>query len=145
MLRNKRFQLLIILSGLFLGIAAWILWPQQLTPTEATVIGTWTTPLQPDGFATVVLLRPDRTCRVRWLDHAGEDTKRAHAPREGRWWVEGETLFVDTSVERPWFEFASRKNRAAQAWPFAIEDETLVFGQQANAPLTLRRSPDAPP
>lgn len=145
---SRRTWLGLLLAGLLLGAAVvWIVWTKQLARAEAAVVGTWITPLQPDGFATALLLRSDRTCRVRWLDRAGHDTKFAHPPREGRWWVEGGTLFIDTdtSIEPSWFDFRRRSKRAALAWPFAIEEETLVLGPQTNTPVTLRRNADTPP
>jgi hypothetical protein len=137
---------LLLLCGLLLGaVLIWIVWTKQLAPAEAAIVGTWITPLQPDGFATALLLRPDRTCRVRWLDRDGKGTKLAHPPREGRWWLEEGTLFVDTSVEPSWFDFQSRRKNAELAWPFDIREETLVLGPRTKMPVTLRRDADAPP
>jgi len=142
--RAKCSRLLVFLGVPLLGAGVlWMGWVQahRLAPGEAAVVGTWLTPLQPDGFSTVILLRPDRTCRVRWLDGAGKDTKPGHPPREGRWWVNGASLFVDVSLQPSWLEDSTqrRTKRAALAWPFAIQEETLVLGPQTNTPVTLRR------
>jgi hypothetical protein len=136
----------LLLGGLLLAaVVAWIVWTKQPGPVGPAVVGTWTTPLQPDGFATALHLRPDRTCRVRWLDRAGKDTKFAYPPREGRWWLEGGTLFVDASIEPSWYDFPWRTKNASVAWLFAVQEETLVFGPQTNTPVTLHRNADPPP
>jgi hypothetical protein len=141
---SRKTRLRVLPGGLLLGAAVvlWLVWTKQLAPAEAAVAGSWITPLRPDGSATAILLRRDRTCLARWRNRAGEDTQ---APREGRWWVDGGTLFVDTSTAPPWYEFERRRKLVAMAWTFAIHEETLVL-TQSRPPLTLRRGDaDAPP
>lgn len=98
---SRKNWLRLVLGVLLLGASAVVLefLVKRLAPSKAAFAGTWITASQPDGFATAMVLRPNGTCRVRWLDGAGNDTKPGHPPREGRWWLRGETLFVDASVE----------------------------------------------
>jgi hypothetical protein len=152
MLQKKWLPLSIVLGGLALGIATvWLFWTQQLTPIEARVIGTWISLPQRDGFSTLMLVRPDRTCQVRWLDGAGNDTKPGHPPRDSNWWIDGTVLFVDVAGQPSWFEpgwwdFQGREKTAVlYAWRFAIQEESLVLGRPKYAPITLRRQQDAPP
>ena len=144
---SRKNWLRLFLGVLLLGASAVVLdfWAQRLAPSKAAFAGTWITASQPDGFATAMLLRPNGTCRVRWLDGAGNDTKPGHPPREDRWWLRGETLFVDASVEPSWFDFKTRRENVAQAWPFTIQEESLVFGAVSNTPTTLSRVADALP
>jgi hypothetical protein len=84
-----------------------------------------------------MLLRPDRTCQVRWLNQAGGDGR---APYEcHRWWVEGGTLFVDRSRVMGLFELQARSTTAAKVWRFATQEDTLLFALHDNAPVALRR------
>src|SRR4051794_13037004 len=97
-MRSNRLRLLVALGGAGLvavAVTIWGLSPRPLSPAEAAIVGEWLSPRQPDGSSTAVVLNPDRTCRVRWLASAGQDDP-AQPPQDGRWRVEGRTLFVDT-------------------------------------------------
>jgi hypothetical protein len=139
--RRNRVRLLIAVGVLGLAgaaVALWLLSPQPLSPAEAAVVGTWLSPRQPDGSSTAVVLNPDRTCRVRWVDAAGQDDP-GQPPRDGWWRIEGGKVVVDTRRPRvlpvgdrpPWWE-----------WSFEVAGETLVHGPQSVAPVVLRRSQD---
>src|SRR5262245_49500522 len=70
----QRSRLLVVLGGLSLIVGAVAVWGFQarpLGPTEVPLVGAWLTPTQPDGSSTVLILNPDRTCRIRWLDATG--------------------------------------------------------------------------
>src|SRR5882724_4615296 len=96
-MRLTRFRVLLILtvSSMALCAALWVFWVPPLSADEAALVGEWLSPVQPDGSSTAVVLNPDRTCRVRWLDAAGDDDK-ASPPQLGRWRVAGGKLYVDT-------------------------------------------------
>lgn len=134
---RRKWLPLLVLGALLLALATvWRLWWPPLTSTETAILGSWSSALQPDGLSTVVLLRADRTGTVRWLNQDGVDGRAAH---ECRWWVEGEMLFVDTSRVPGFWEFKMPSRNPANAWPFAIQEDTLLFGPQTEAPLALRR------
>jgi hypothetical protein len=140
-LRRNRLPLLVLPGALLLvGSAAWKLGTPRLTSTEAAIQGLWSSAPQTDGLSTTMLLRPDRTCQVRWLNRAGGDGRAPHECR--RWWVEGGTLFVEQSRAPGWFELQARSTTAPKVWlwRFAIQEDTLLFARQNNAPMTLRRS-----
>jgi hypothetical protein len=141
---KKQLLLSVILAALVVVVVSiWLFWPPGLAPSEVSVVGEWATPQQEDGFSTNLVLLPDRTCLVRWIDGAGNDTKAGHPPREGQWWIEDGTLFVDPSLTPAWrgvVEFINRKKRAKfAAWPLAIQDEALVLGPMTKTPVILRR------
>ena len=83
---RRRLSLLVVLSLLIAGlsVAAWILWPRELTTVEAAVVGTWHTKKRPDGSHTVLVLNHDRTCKLSWLDGAGI-AKTMAFPTDGLW------------------------------------------------------------
>ena len=70
---SRKNWLRLFLGVMLLGASAMVLdfWVQRLASSKAAFAGTWITASQPDGFATAMLLRPNGTCRVRWLDGAG--------------------------------------------------------------------------
>jgi hypothetical protein len=147
-LRNKWLWRSLVLSGLLLFAATVLSYrTSQLVPAEAAIVGTWTTPRQPDGTSTVLQLRPDRTVGIRWLHAAGNDTKDGLPPREGKWWVENETLFVDARLQPHWFERPPWKRTPARAtaWRLAIQDGSLILGAQSTNPITLTKVMEAQP
>src|SRR5262249_19402213 len=104
------------------------------------VVGTWLSPRQPDGSSTAVALNPDRTCRVRWLDAAGQDDPQ-QPPRDGWRRIEGRTVVVDPRRPR-WLPRGSRP--AWWEWSCEVVGETLVHGSESGATVVLRRPADAP-
>src|SRR3954470_23646587 len=97
MWRSKRVRIMLVVVGLLAASAAASNWlARRLSPAEETFVGTWATRPrpQPDGAVAALLLRPDRTCRVRWLDAAGNE-KPARPPLNGDWRVQGGWLMAD--------------------------------------------------
>src|SRR5262249_46645780 len=101
----------------------------------------WLTPTQPDGSSTALVLNPDRTCRLRWLDAGGGEAPNT-PPQEGRWRVEGGTLVVDTR-RTTGLEFSGgdlRRRRSGHTWSFAVVEGGLIHGRESPKPVTLRRA-----
>lgn len=122
-MRKKRRLLFVSLGTVFcVGTALWIM----------------ATSLQPDGFSTLLDLRANHTCEVRWLDGAGQATKPFHPPREGRWWIDDNTLFVDASLH-------PKRRESRNAWRFSVQKEVLVVQAQTLDAITLRRIAGPPP
>jgi hypothetical protein len=142
---RRRFRLLIALGilGLAATALAWLSSPRPLSPPEAAVVGTWLSPRQPDGSSTAVILNPNRSCRVRWLDAAGQNDPQ-QLPQNGRWRVKGETLVIDTRRPRVASRLFGGTPPPGHEWSFEVADEALVHGPRSGAPVVLRRSAEAP-
>jgi len=143
MLQRKHLRRLFLFGGLSLILAAlavWVFRTPSLPPAQAALVGAWVTPPQPDGSSTVLVLHPDRSCRLRWLDGAGNEDS-AQPSQEGRWRVEGETLHVDTrrSHGAQLTSDGLVVHRSGHVWAFAIQEDTLVHGPKSTSPVTLRR------
>lgn len=135
--RNRRPLIVLLAALLLVGAAVWKFGSPRLTSTEAATLGLWSSAPQPDGLSTTMLLRPDRTCQVRWLNQAGGDGRPPHECRG--WWVEGGTLYVDQSRGPGLLEFKARSMTAARVWRFAIQEDSLMFARLNNGPIALRR------
>jgi len=152
MMRRKHLLLVsMILGVLFLSAAAyWLSRPRHLAPDEAALVGTWLCQPQPGGPCTVLLLNPDRTCRIRWLDSAGNE-EQARSPLPGRWGIQGGRLVVAAFHGVRWSGLLGSLARdlgieeRGGAWAFGIEGGRLVFGPGSDSPVNLRRSVDVSP
>lgn len=92
-------------------------------------------------------MNPDRTCRVYWLDQAGQSTKAGLPPCAGRWWVDRTTLCVNANLQpgfgQPgWWNFQGRRQKFKQeAWRLAIRDDALLFAADSQSAIPMHRRP----
>jgi hypothetical protein len=115
--------------------AIWLSWSRRHASVEAALTGAWRLPAEPDGSWTQLVLRDGRTCQIRWFD-AASNLRPSHPIQNGKWWVSGDRMLVDTrrKTRTPWFAGVFGSQTTGKLLEFRIEDGVLVYGWQGAVP-----------
>jgi hypothetical protein len=147
MRRRKRLLIGLTVAGLLAACAtSFFFLAGRLSPVERALVGRWDSPVLQDGSTSTLELRPDRSCRVRLLDGAGNETSD-NPPWDGYWGVESGLLVVE--VREPAAPFRSIAGAlgirlSANVRTFVIEENELVQDPGSLGGVTLHRAGDEP-